>query len=293
MAKESVVIIDYGSGNLRSAAKAFEHVRDAEGLTVDVKVSARPEDLKKATRIVLPGQGAFGDCLKGLSDIKGMREALQENVIKKGKPFLGICVGMQLMAPLVAGGLGDTGNPADFRWGFLSAAVGMAAATLIFQVYKDRYVVDAQGRPLGLPSSQRTRAHADGAHDAPLNREDWERVAVIFILSFFVIFFWMAFEQAGASLTVFADRQTDRGLLGWTVPASWFQSINAVAIVLYEALRQTGALAARTSKTRAVAASAGKPPTPSSPRSSTAPRTSASSSPTPTKQPPTATAILG
>jgi glutamine amidotransferase len=98
MAKESVVIIDYGSGNLRSAAKAFERVRDDEGLELEVKVSARPEDLKKATRIVLPGQGAFGDCLKGLSDIKGMREALQENVIKKGKPFLGICVGMQLMA---------------------------------------------------------------------------------------------------------------------------------------------------------------------------------------------------
>jgi glutamine amidotransferase len=98
MAKESVVIIDYGSGNLRSAAKAFEHVRDDEGLALDVKVSARPEDLKKATRIVLPGQGAFGDCLNGLMKIKGMREALQENVIKKGKPFLGICVGMQLMA---------------------------------------------------------------------------------------------------------------------------------------------------------------------------------------------------
>lgn len=98
MARESVVIIDYGSGNLRSAAKAFERVRDDEGLEVEVKVSAKPEDLKKATRIVLPGQGAFGDCLKGLTDIKGMREALQENVIKKAKPFLGICVGMQLMA---------------------------------------------------------------------------------------------------------------------------------------------------------------------------------------------------
>ena len=98
MAKESVVIIDYGSGNLRSAAKAFERVRDDEALELDVKVSARPEDLKKATRIVLPGQGAFGDCLKGLTDIKGMREALQDNVIKKGKPFLGICVGMRLMA---------------------------------------------------------------------------------------------------------------------------------------------------------------------------------------------------
>ena len=112
MAKESVVIIDYGSGNLRSAAKAFERVRDDEALELDVKVSARPEDLKKATRIVLPGQGAFGDCLKGLTDIKGMREALQDNVIKKGKPFLGICVGMQLMATR---GL-EHGIHAGFDW---------------------------------------------------------------------------------------------------------------------------------------------------------------------------------
>ncbi len=112
MAKESVVIIDYGSGNLRSAAKAFERVRDDEALGLDVKVSARPEDLKKATRIVLPGQGAFGDCLNGLTDIKGMREALQENVIKKGKPFLGICVGMQLMATR---GL-EHGIHAGFDW---------------------------------------------------------------------------------------------------------------------------------------------------------------------------------
>ena len=146
--------------------------------------------------------------------------------------YMGINIGA-FLAPLVAGGLGDTGDPSDFRWGFLSAAVGMAAATVIFQAFKDRYVVDAQGRPLGLPPAERRRVHADHSQDAPLGREDWERVAVIFILSFFVIFFWMAFEQAGASLTVFADRQTNRDVLGWTIPASWFQSINAVAIVLF------------------------------------------------------------
>lgn len=98
MAKESIVIIDYGAGNLRSAAKAFEKVVDDEGLNCTVKISARPEDLKKATRIVLPGQGAFGDCMNGLSAIEGMVETLNERVIKKGVPFLGICVGMQLMA---------------------------------------------------------------------------------------------------------------------------------------------------------------------------------------------------
>lgn len=98
MAKEYVVIIDYGSGNLRSAAKAFERVCADAGLSFDIKVSARPEDLKKASRIVLPGQGAFGDCMAGLTSIKGMRQALEENIIAKAKPFLGICVGMQLMA---------------------------------------------------------------------------------------------------------------------------------------------------------------------------------------------------
>ncbi len=98
MAKDSVVIIDYGSGNLRSAAKAFEHAAAAEKLDVAVKISARPEDIKAATRIVLPGQGAFADCMGGLSSIPGMRTALEEAVIEKGAPFLGICVGMQLMA---------------------------------------------------------------------------------------------------------------------------------------------------------------------------------------------------
>lgn len=94
----TVVIIDYGSGNLRSAAKAFEKVIADEALDYDVIVSANPEDLNKAAKIVLPGQGAFGDCINGLSSIPGMRDALNDNVIKKSKPFFGICVGMQLMA---------------------------------------------------------------------------------------------------------------------------------------------------------------------------------------------------
>ena len=146
--------------------------------------------------------------------------------------YMGINIGA-FLAPLVAGGLGDTGDPGDFRWGFLCAAVGMAIGTLVFQLNKDKYVVDSQGNALGLPPTERKAEAADASDNKPLEREDWERIAVIFILAFFVIFFWMAFEQAGASLTVFADRQTDRGLFGWTVPASWFQSINAVAIVLF------------------------------------------------------------
>ncbi|MGH1378479.1 MAG: imidazole glycerol phosphate synthase subunit HisH [Alphaproteobacteria bacterium] len=94
MKKNYIVIIDYGSGNLRSAAKAFEHV-DSD---ITVKISNRPQDLLNADRIVLPGQGAFRDCMEGLSSIEGMIETLNEAVIKNATPFLGICVGMQLMA---------------------------------------------------------------------------------------------------------------------------------------------------------------------------------------------------
>ncbi|MHA1597445.1 MAG: imidazole glycerol phosphate synthase subunit HisH [Alphaproteobacteria bacterium] len=94
----TVVIIDYGSGNLRSAAKAFERASDDLGLGLDVVVSARACDLKAASHIVLPGVGAFGDCKAGLAALDGMIEALEEKVISDGAPFMGICVGMQLMA---------------------------------------------------------------------------------------------------------------------------------------------------------------------------------------------------
>ncbi len=87
-----VTIIDYGSGNLRSAAKALER---AGAL---VEVSDRPEALARADRIVLPGVGAFAECMRALSALDGMIEALNEQVIRLARPFLGICVGMQLMA---------------------------------------------------------------------------------------------------------------------------------------------------------------------------------------------------
>ena len=92
----SVVIVDYGSGNLRSAAKAFE--RAAADTATAIFVSSDPKALKAASHIVLPGVGAFADCKRGLEGVAGMTEALEEAVIGEGKPFLGICVGMQLMA---------------------------------------------------------------------------------------------------------------------------------------------------------------------------------------------------
>jgi imidazole glycerol-phosphate synthase subunit HisH len=93
-----VAIIDYGSGNLHSAAKAFERAAREHGNGVAIKVTAEPEEVAAATRIVLPGVGAFADCRRGLARIPGMIEALEEAVRERGKPFLGICVGLQLMA---------------------------------------------------------------------------------------------------------------------------------------------------------------------------------------------------
>ncbi len=94
----SVVIIDYGSGNLHSAAKAFERAAREAGLTDTIAVTSDPEAVAAADRIVLPGVGAFADCRRGLDAIPGMVDAMKEAVFDKGRPFLGICVGMQLMA---------------------------------------------------------------------------------------------------------------------------------------------------------------------------------------------------
>jgi glutamine amidotransferase len=94
----SVAIVDYGSGNLHSAHKAFERAAREAGVSADIKLTGNPEDVAKADRVVLPGVGAFADCRRGLDSVPGMIEALNEAVGKKGRPFLGICVGMQLMA---------------------------------------------------------------------------------------------------------------------------------------------------------------------------------------------------
>jgi glutamine amidotransferase len=94
----SVAIIDYGSGNLRSAAKALERAVRDQGRADEITVTPDPDRVAAADRIVLPGVGAFGDCRRGLLALDGMIEALEQSVRRQGKPFLGICVGMQLMA---------------------------------------------------------------------------------------------------------------------------------------------------------------------------------------------------
>ncbi len=93
-----LAIIDYGSGNLHSAAKAFERAAAEAETGHTIRVTADPEAVRRAERIVLPGVGAYADCWAGLNAVDGMIEALDESVTRGGKPFLGICVGMQLLS---------------------------------------------------------------------------------------------------------------------------------------------------------------------------------------------------
>ncbi|MBC6611383.1 peptide MFS transporter [Hymenobacter sp. BT507] len=210
--------------------------------------------------------------------------------------YMGINLGA-FFSPLVCGTLGNTGNPEDFKWGFLAAGIGMLIGSLTFELFKNKYVVTAEGAPLGA-KPERTVAESpvvpvqtDGPvrattvaqpaksglssgrilafigifvvvygviawlmnydwigalvfasmivmpllilSDSSLTRREKEKIYVILILSFFVIFFWGAFEQAGASLTFFADEQTDRNLGSYVVPASYFQSANALFIIIF------------------------------------------------------------
>jgi glutamine amidotransferase len=107
----TVAIIDYGAGNLRSAAKAFERVAASLTNGPQIIVTADPEIVRRADRIMLPGVGAFADCMAGLKAVAGMTEVLEDRVIRGTTPFLGVCVGMQLLATegrekLVTKGLG-------------------------------------------------------------------------------------------------------------------------------------------------------------------------------------------
>ncbi len=176
--------------------------------------------------------------------------------------YMGINLGA-FLSPLVCGTLGDTGNPEDFKWGFLAAGIGMTLSTFIFIWLKDHYIVTPEGEPIGSkPNKSRETIDIDTPEeiksgfsnkqiatwlgiaiglfalffyldfgvigsfifsltiaapgfiisDSSLSKEERDRILVIYIIAFFVIFFWSAFEQAGASLTYFAEEQTDRSL---------------------------------------------------------------------------------
>ena len=95
---ETIAVIDYGSGNLRSAAKALERASADSGLNTRVIVTSDPNAVRAADRLVLPGVGAFADCMAGLTAVPGLKDAIIDSAIQRQRPFLGICVGMQLMA---------------------------------------------------------------------------------------------------------------------------------------------------------------------------------------------------
>ena len=208
--------------------------------------------------------------------------------------YMGVNTG-SFIAPIICGVLGDTGHPADFRWGFLAACVGMLLGVAIFYLGKDKYLQTPSGDPIGvIPNSRDIKRNATDKQstkieeqiqveaksntktaflwgliwivlfsalyflldtdligsiifsltiaapghiisDHSLSKTERSRIWVIYIIAFFVIFFWSAFEQAGASLTYFAEEQTDRhlSLFDWTIPTSYFQTINAVAIIIF------------------------------------------------------------
>jgi glutamine amidotransferase len=114
----TTTIVDYGSGNLHSAAKAFERAAREAEISEKIVVTRDPDLVARADRVVLPGVGAFADCRRGLDALAGMHEALETNVRERGRPFFGICVGMQLLAERgreyeVTEGLGWIGGEVD------------------------------------------------------------------------------------------------------------------------------------------------------------------------------------
>jgi len=139
-----VAVIDYGSGNLASASRALALAAEQAGLRVDVAITADPDQVARADRLVLPGQGAFADCAQGLAAVPGLRDALLEGVAA-GKPFLGICVGMQLMA---ARGLEHAVTP-GFGWiaGDI-AAMAPPAALRLPQMGWNELLFEPDGHPL-------------------------------------------------------------------------------------------------------------------------------------------------
>lgn len=157
--------------------------------------------------------------------------------------YMGINVGATL-GPLTCGIFeGDYLNSMRFKWAFLCACIAMLASTLIFYLLKNKYLMDYEGNAIGTKPKLQEKTERQ-----QLTRKEKQHIVVIFIIAAFVIFFWAAYEQAGVSLTYFADQQTDRHIFGWEMPTSYFQSFPAIFVVLlapfmnlaWEVLRRFG-----------------------------------------------------
>lgn len=157
--------------------------------------------------------------------------------------YMGINVGATL-GPLTCGIFeGDYLNPMRFKWAFLCACIAMLASTLIFYLLKNKYLMDYEGNAIGTKPKLQEKTERQ-----QLTRKEKQHIVVIFIIAAFVIFFWATYEQAGVSLTYFADQQTDRHIFGWEMPTSYFQSFPAIFVVLlapfmnlaWEVLRRFG-----------------------------------------------------
>ncbi len=138
--------------------------------------------------------------------------------------YMGINLGA-FFSPLVCGTLGEKYG---WHWGFAAAGTGMLAGLTVYFWGQHKYLGEAGLHPAGAPKKTGAAAHE------PLTKAEWQRIAVVFVLVFFNIFFWSAFELAGSALTLFADRSTDRVLpiVNWEFPASWYQSVNPALIFI-------------------------------------------------------------
>ncbi|RAL22502.1 peptide MFS transporter [Thermoflavimicrobium daqui] len=146
--------------------------------------------------------------------------------------YMGINLGA-FMAPLICGFLAEDLFKTKvnevihygFQYGFLVSSIGMILGQVIFNLFGKRYLGDIGKKPVG-------RRDKGKNNNKPLTKKEKQRTAVIFILTVFVIFFWAGFEQAGSSLTVYTNTFVHREIFGWTIPTSWFQSVNPLFIIL-------------------------------------------------------------
>lgn len=171
----SVAVIDYGSGNLRSAEKALERAAREAELDIAISVTADPDAVARAERVVLPGVGAFADCRHGIEAISGLRDAIEEAVITRAAPFLGICVGMQLMATR---GL-EHGEHAGFGW-IPGQVEAIRPADPTFKVPHMGWNVLEFARPHpvleGLEAASHGAPHAYFVHSFHVRAEDGAQV---------------------------------------------------------------------------------------------------------------------